>query len=82
MEPKRELDLVSDGGCGFGLSMLERTLVLGTSAGSGGDLSAVLGRALPLKLYLEGFVALPAAGIISSACTGVILKADAGWLWV
>ena len=78
MDPKRVLDLVSDGGCGFGLSMLERTLVLGKSAGSGGDLQAVLGRALPLKLYLEGFVALPAAGIISSACTGVILKADAG----
>ena len=80
MEPKRVLDLVSEGGYGFGLSLLERTLALGKSVGPGGDLLAVLRRALSPKSILEGFVALPAAGIISTACTGVILKADAGWL--
>ena len=74
------LDFVSEGGCGFGLSMVERSPGMGKSAGSGGDLLAVLGRTLPVKSYLETFVALPAAGIISSACTGLILKADAGWL--
>ena len=54
---------------------------MGRSAGSGGDLLAVLGSTLPVKSYLEASDALPAAGIIFSACTGVILKADAGWLW-